>query len=232
MKHATAIAVGVGLTLVAGLVLYLDAQYPGTLSDRDNQIDLASRLGIVVLLIGSLIVMLRSERFSYVVRSFLVWGGLGLALIVGYSYWEEIAPVAQRVGGNLFPSEPRIVSPGTVALRAGTGRHFRAVAEVNGQRVQFLVDTGASDVALTKDDARRVGIDPNRLTYDVPYRTANGTSFGARVRLDRVKIGDIVVDDVAGHVADGELGQSLLGMSFLRRLSGFEVRGDEMILRQ
>jgi aspartyl protease family protein len=232
MKLGTAIAVGVALTLVAAIVLYLDAQYPGTLSDRDNQIDLVSRLTIVVLLIGSLIVMLRSERFSYVVRSFLVWGGLGLALVFGYSYWDEIAPVVQRVGGNVFPAEPRVVSPGTVALRAGTGRHFRAVAEVNGQRVQFLVDTGASDVALTKDDARRVGIDPDRLRYDLPYRTANGTSFGARVRLDRVKIGDIVVDDVAGSVAGGELGQSLLGMSFLRRLSAFEVRGDEMILRQ
>jgi aspartyl protease family protein len=232
MKHGVSIAVGVALTLLAGLVLYLDAQYPGTLSDRDNQIDLVSRLTIVVLLIGSLIVMLRSERFGTVVRSFLVWGGLGLALVVGYSYWEELAPVVQRVGGNLFPSEPRVVSPGTVALRAGTGRHFRAVAEVNGQRVQFMVDTGASDVALTKDDARRIGIDLDRLTYSQPYRTANGTSFGAPVRIDRIRIGDIVVDDVAGSVASGELGQSLLGMSFLRRLSGFEVRGDEMILRQ
>jgi aspartyl protease family protein len=232
MRNVLPIVVGIALALLAGLVLYLDAQYPGTLSDRDNQIDLVSRLAIVALMIGSLIVMLRSERFSYVVRSFLVWGGLGLALIVGYSYWEELAPIAQRVGGNLFPAEPRVLSPGTVALRTGTGRHFRAVAEVNGQRVQFLVDTGASDVALTRDDARRIGIDPNGLTYDVPYRTANGTSFGARVRIDRIKIGDIVIDDVAGSVASGELGQSLLGMSFLRRLTGFEVRGDEMILRQ
>jgi aspartyl protease family protein len=232
MRNKTTIAVGVVLTVVALLVLYLDSQYPGTLSDRDNQIDLASRLGIIVLLTGSLIVMLRSERFSSVVRSFLVWGGLALALIVGYSYWEEIAPVAQRVGGNLFPSEPRVVSPGTVALRAGTGRHFRAVAEVNGQRVQFLVDTGASDVALTKDDARRIGLDPDRLNYTQPYRTANGTSFGAPVRIDRIKIGDIVVDDVAGSVTSGELSQSLLGMTFLRRLSGFEVRGDELILRR
>jgi aspartyl protease family protein len=230
--NKTTIAVGVVLTVIAGLVLYMEGQYPGTLSDRDNQIDLVSRLTIVLLLIGSMTLMLRSQRFGYVLRSVLVWGGLGLALVVGYSYWEEIAPVAQRVGGNLFPSQPRIVSPGTVALRAGTGRHFRAVAEVNGQRVQFLVDTGASDVALTRDDARRIGIDPDRLDYTQPYRTANGTSFGAPVRIDRIKIGDIVVDDVAGSVAGGELGQSLLGMSFLRRLSGFEVRGEEMILRQ
>jgi aspartyl protease family protein len=232
MKLGFTLVVALTLTVVVALVLYLDAQYPGTLSDRENQIDLVSRLTIVVLLVGSLIMALRSERIGYVVRSFLVWGGLGLALIFGYSYWEELAPVARRVGSNLFPAEPRVVAPGTVALRAGSGRHFRAVAEVNGQRVQFLVDTGASDVALTRDDARRIGIDPDRLTYNLPYRTANGTSFGAPVQIDRITIGDITIDGVAGSVAQGKLGQSLLGMSFLRRLSGFEVRGDEMILRQ
>jgi aspartyl protease family protein len=161
-----------------------------------------------------------------------VWVGLGLLLVVGYSYREELEPVFRRVGGNLFPAEPRIVTPGTVALRAGTGRHFRAFAEMNGQRVQVLIDTGATDVALTKDDARRIGIDPETLSYTIPYRTANGTSFGAPVRIASIKIGDIIVDDVPGHVAAGDLGQSLLGMSFLRRLSSFEVRGDEMILRR
>jgi aspartyl protease family protein len=165
-------------------------------------------------------------------RSLLVWGGLGLILVVGYSYREELEPVFRRVGGNVFPAEPRVVAPGTVALRVGSDRHFRAVAEINGQRVQVLVDTGASDVALTKDDARRIGIDPARLIYNVPYRTANGTSFGARIELASVKVGDIIVDNVAASVADGELTHSLLGMSFLRRLSSFEVRGEEMVLRR
>jgi aspartyl protease family protein len=232
MKPGFAIVIAVALTLLVALVLYLDAQYPGTLGERDNQIDLVWKLTILVALSASLLVALRSERFSYVVRSLLVWTGLGLLLVVGYSYREELEPVFRRVGGNLFPAEPRIVSPGTVALRAGTGRHFRAFAEMNGQRVQVLIDTGASDVALTKDDARRIGLDPDTLSYTIPYRTANGTSFGAPVRIASIKIGDIIVDDVPGHVAAGDLGQSLLGMSFLRRLSSFEVRGDEMVLRR
>lgn len=232
MKPGFAIAIGLVFTAIVGLVFYLDSRYPGTLGNPDSQIELVSRLAIVALLVSSLILALRSERIGYVMRSLLVWLGLGLALLVGYSYWEDIAPVASRVGANLFPGEPRVVAPGTVALRADTGRHFRAVAEVNGQRVQFMVDTGASDVALTRDDARRIGIDPDRLTYNLPYRTANGTSFGAAVRIDRIRIGDITIDDVAASVAQGDLGQSLLGMSFLRRLSGYEVRGDEMILRR
>ena len=95
-----------------------------------------------------------------------------------------------------------------------------------------MIDTGASDVALTRADARRLGIDLERLSFDVPYSTANGTSFGARVRLDRVRIGEVVVENVAGSVVSGELDRSLLGMSFLRRLSGFEFRGNELVLRQ
>lgn len=232
MKPGSAIVLAVALTLLVALVVYLDAQYPGTLGERDNQIDLVWKLTVLVTATGSLVLALRSERLSSIAHSALVWVALGLALVVGYSYREELEPVIRRVGGNVFPSEPRIVAPGTVALRTGTGRHFRAVAEMNGERVQVLVDTGASDVALTKEDARRIGIDPATLSYTIPYRTANGTSFGAPVRIASIKIGDIVVDDVQGHVAAGELGQSLLGMSFLRRLSSFEVRGDEMILRR
>lgn len=232
MKTVYVLAAAIALTLLVALVVYLEAQYPGTLGDRDNQISLVWKLTVLVAVIASLVLALRHERIGYVVRSLLVWGGLGLALIVGYSYRDELEPVMRRVGGNVFPAEPRVVAPGTVALRAGSDRHFRALAEVNGERIQFLVDTGASDVALTKEDARRIGIDPDRLAYNIPYRTANGMAFGAPVRIASVKIGDIVLDDVAGHVANGDLGRSLLGMSFLRRLSSFEVRGEEMILRR
>lgn len=226
------LAVSLILTLTVGLVVYLNARYPGSLGDRDSQISLVSRLTILSLVVASLTVALRSVRLGAAIRAFLAWIGLGLALVAGYSYRDEIAPVIDRIGSALFPAEPRTIAPGTVALRASDGCHFRVVAEVNGQRVQFLVDTGASDVALTRSDARRIGIDPDRLTYNLPYHTASGVSFGAAVRFDRIAIGDIIVEDVAGHVAAGELGQSLLGMSFLGRLSGFEVRGDEMILRR
>jgi aspartyl protease family protein len=232
MKIGLGIAVALALTLIVALVLYLEAQYPGTLGDPDNRVSLVWRLTVLAGAVASLVVTLRSERIGTVLRSLLVWIGLGIVLVVGYSYREELEPVLRRVVGNVFPSEPRTIAPGTVALRASTGRHFRAVVEINGERVQVLVDTGASDVALTKEDARRVGFDPARLTYTTPYRTANGTSFGAPVRIGSIKLGDIVVDDVPGSVAQGDLGQSLLGMSFLRRLSSFEVRGDEMILRQ
>jgi aspartyl protease family protein len=229
MKPGALIAIT--LALVVALVVFLEAQFPGTLSVRENQVAIVWRLGVLVAIVASLAFTLRNQRLGAVVRAALAWIAIGLVLVVGYSYWEDLAPIVRRVGGNLAPAEPRALAPGLVALRAGTGGHFRAVALVNGQRVQFLVDTGASDVALTPDDARRAGIDVDRLVYDVPYRTANGVGYGARVRIGRIALGDVALDDVSGSVA-ANLGQSLLGMSFLRRLSGFEVRGNELILRQ
>ncbi len=226
------------LALTVGLVLFLNAQYPGTLSDDDNQIALIWKLAVLVPLLASVVVGLRAQRLGASLRAALVWVGLGLILVVGYSFRDELAPLARRVSGNLLPAEPAVLEAGVVSLRAGSGGQFRAVAEVNygggpAQRVQFLVDTGASDVALTRDDARRLGIAVDRLLYNIPYRTANGTAMGARVRLDRVRLGDIALDDVAGHVGGGDMGgTSLLGMSFLRRLGGFEFRGEEMILRR
>jgi len=228
---------GVLLALTVALVLFLEAQYPGTLADEDNRIDLVWKGVVLVALLASLVTMLRRERLGPVLRGALLWVGLGLLLVLGYSFKDDLAPLTRRITGSLLPAEPVSLSPGVVSLRASSGGHFRAAAELARgggawQRVTFLVDTGASDVALTRDDARRLGIDVDRLTYNVPYRTANGTSFGARIRIDRLRIGDITVEGVAGSVMQGELSQSLLGMSFLRRLSGFEFRGSEMILRQ
>lgn len=227
----------VTIVLTVALVLFLDRQYPGVLSNDDNQIDLIWKLAVLGALTGSLMVGLRRERLGAIARSLLVWVILGLALVAGYSFKDELAPVWRRMAGSLSPAEPVSVSPGVVTLRASTGGQFRAAADVAQgggawQRVVFLVDTGASDVALSRDDAKRLGIDVGRLTYNIPYRTANGTGMGARVRLDRVRLGDITVEGVAGSVVQGDLDQSLLGMSFLRRLSGFEIRGDEMVLRE
>jgi aspartyl protease family protein len=133
----------------------------------------------------------------------------------------------------LMPLDPRPMQPGVIALRTDSSGHFRTTAEINGHSVVCLVDTGASDVTLPAADARRVGFDPDTLNYNVPYRTANGSVFGARIRLARVKVGDITFDGVAGSVVkDGRLDQCLLGMSFLNRLAGYEVRGRELILRE
>jgi aspartyl protease family protein len=113
----------------------------------------------------------------------------------------------------------------------GTDGQFWADGEVNGRPVRFLVDTGATTVALTQADARSLGLDPELLNYSYVMMTANGPERAAPVRLDEVAVGNVKVMDVQAFVAQGGLGTSLLGMSYLGRLSKVEQTPDSMVLR-
>lgn len=110
--------------------------------------------------------------------------------------------------------------------------HFRADAIVAGGAVEVLVDTGASIVLLTWEDAVNTGIDLKALTFDLPVLTANGQSFVAGITLDTVAIGNVEVHNVRAAVAQpGQLHASLLGMSFLGEIEEAVIRKDALILR-
>jgi aspartyl protease family protein len=109
--------------------------------------------------------------------------------------------------------------------------HFWAEANVNGRHVRFLVDTGATAVALTGDDAKRVGLDPSALTYDRSVSTAAGMSRAALVTLDYVSVSGARVEHVPALVLQSGLTTSLLGMTYLGRLSKFEATQSALILR-
>ena len=115
--------------------------------------------------------------------------------------------------------------------RAAINGEFAVAAKVNGARVTFLFDTGASVVVLTAADARRAGIDTRGLDFDVPVTTANGAAMAAEVRLDSIEVGPIVMRNVRALVArPGALEESLLGMSFLERLKSYAVERGRLIL--
>ena len=109
--------------------------------------------------------------------------------------------------------------------------HYWAQADVDGHDVRFLVDTGATAVALTADDARRLGIEPNSLNYSYTIMTANGPSRAAAVKLSAISVGGARVEGVDAFVIDHGLETSLLGMTFLGRLSKFEATQSNLILR-
>ena len=108
--------------------------------------------------------------------------------------------------------------------------HFWADAQVDGQAVHFLIDTGASSVFLTPQDAVRLGLDPGSLVYDQTVRTVGGDSQGARVKLGSVSVNGVRVADVDALVIDRGLPSSLLGMTYLGRLSGFEATPTSLVL--
>ena len=117
-------------------------------------------------------------------------------------------------------------------LKASDGGHFVVSANINGTSVTVLVDTGATAVALSYQDASDVGLRPGSLDYDVPVSTANGIAKAARVKIDRISIDGIEVEDVEGLVLpEGALRGTLLGMSFLSRLDSFKVEDGVLFLR-
>ncbi len=117
----------------------------------------------------------------------------------------------------------------SVTLTADTRGHFITDGQINGGQVRFLVDTGATSIALSAADARRLGID-YRSGQQGLMGTANGTATAYRVRLDSVRIGDIVVNNVEGAVLEGsQMPVALLGMTFLNRME-MRREGQTMIL--
>lgn len=118
---------------------------------------------------------------------------------------------------------------GGAVMKAGDG-HFWADGEVNGARVRFLVDTGATAVSLSMADAQRLGIDTSKLNYDYNVITADGRTRAASVKLASVAIAGAKVRDVDALVIEKGLENSLLGMSYLGRLSRFEATPNSLIL--
>jgi aspartyl protease family protein len=130
-------------------------------------------------------------------------------------------------------STPSSSDPDSVEVPRDDGGHFRVEGSVDGRTLNFLVDTGATVIALTADDAAQLGIHPAADDYTVIMRTANGIIRAAPTTLGMVEIGDIMVHDVSAVVMpEGALSENLLGMSFLSRLHHFDYSDGKMVLEQ
>jgi aspartyl protease family protein len=176
-------------------------------------------------------------RAAAFVRDAVTWVALGLGLVTLYAYKDHLIPIAARVAGELVPGTAMTFEESAnglteVKIRRRLDGHFFAAVDINGESVTMIVDTGASSIVLRPEDAKKVGIDPDGLTYKVPVLTANGRTVAARVRLGKVSIGPLDRQNVDALVAKpGALTQSLLGMSFLSRLRSYEFSGDFLTLR-
>jgi len=175
-------------------------------------------------------------------RAELALGMVCLAgAFVGVKYIDRVHPPAEQEQTTLAAAttpQSAANSPyqagwnREVRVPAGYDRQFRITAAVNRQATNFLIDTGASYVALRESDARRAGIYPKSTDYTSPVSTANGITKAARVRIDQIEIDGLLVRQVDTFILpDNQLGMNLLGMSFLSELESVEARGNEMILR-
>jgi aspartyl protease family protein len=144
----------------------------------------------------------------------------------------EAAPLRQAESAAApSPSDAAPATGQAASVVKADDGHYWAEATVNGQEVRFLVDTGASAVALTPEDALRLGFDPHSLDYAFTVTTASGQARAAEIKLSRVAVAGAEVDDVDAYVIENGLQTSLLGMTYLGRLSQFEATKTALILR-
>lgn len=203
-----------------------------------------------VVYFGGFLVLLLAGVFGRRLRGFpsswgialgqiAIWLAVALVILGGYTHRAEIRQVASRILGELDPALGRSIADqgdatggATMLFTVADDGQFHIQATVNGTAVRFIVDTGASDVMLSTGDARRLGFDPGSLSYTRSYQTANGRTMGAPVTLNSVDIGPIHMTEVAASVLENPTDMSLLGMSFLSRLKGYQVQGSNLILTQ
>lgn len=176
------------------------------------------------------------------------WLFAAACMVVSIVYFNEIRVVTSALLGLPPPgaeqqvartSEPEPApaastgSSGTVELRADSLGHFMTAASVNGSSIDVMVDTGASIVAFTYEDAERAGIFVRPADFTHRVSTANGQAKVAPVMVSSISIGDITVRNVRAAVSEpGKLNKTLLGMTFLGRLSRAEMRRGRLILEE
>ena len=138
-------------------------------------------------------------------RHAAVWLALAAVVAIGYSYRFELTDLVDRLGGEIVPYAAVTTEDGAVRVRAHRDGHFYIDSRVNGQDVRFLVDTGASVVALSPDDAERIGFDRTRLNFSQRLHTAGGVGRAAPVVIRTLELGDIRLTNVRAVVNGGTL---------------------------
>lgn len=220
--------------LLAGALFALMTQDAGTLIlglTPDRFADLAFYAAIAVALTGTLAAQFRGQWWRGV-QALAVWGMLLVGFATIYSYRFELAVVADRVLTELMPGRVLASKPGEATVVRRRDGHFIVDADTNGARLTFIFDTGASSVVIRAEDAARIGVKTEGLTYDVPVFTANGRALAADARIPALSVGGITERNVRALISKpGSLRENLLGQSFLERLSSYTVENNKLVMR-
>ena len=159
----------------------------------------------------------RSARFA------LTWGFIFLGLVAAAGLWSETRSA-------LTPATPTTLPDGRIEIPVAADGHYHLIAEVNGVPVRFIVDTGASQIVLTERDAQRIGLKPADLVFSGRASTANGEVRTAPVRLARFEVAGFAEAGLRAVVSQGEMGASLLGMSYLSARAQVSFEAGRMVI--
>lgn len=187
----------------------------------DNLASLAY-LGLLGAAIAGWFLLQNRDRLGQLAQQAVVWALIFVGVIAAAGLWSDIRD-------DVVPRQTMVGAEGIEVPQARDG-HYYLTLEINGEPIDFVVDTGATDMVLGRNDARRAGIDPEDLVYMGSAATANGTVRTARVTLDSVALGSIEDEGLSAVVTDGDLTGSLLGMGYLRLFGRIEIENGRLML--
>jgi aspartyl protease family protein len=219
------------VAVVIGVIALAASAAPGALNDSDKLPRLIYLGIILAALTGGLAARLQAKPGT-VLAQIGTWGVIFAALILIYSYRDQFGSLGDRFTAELVPARGEQTGPDSIAFSVEADGHYHVYGAVNGTNIRFLVDSGASDIVLSPEDARMLGIQPEQLSYTLMAQTANGTVRGAPLRIKTLKVGPIEMHDVPATVNEAEMPVSLLGMEFLRRLKSWGVQNGRLTFQQ
>ena len=190
-----------------------------------DSFDTAELIYLVVLLamVGGWFFMQSREGLNRTLQYAAIWAMIFIGGAAAVGLWNDISRDTRQTQISVSGSNQIIVP------RARDG-HYYLTLDINDAAIDFVVDTGASEMVLSQADAARAGLDPDSLAYLGRAATANGETRTAFVRLDEVRLGGVVDQDVPAVVNQGEMEGSLLGMGYLQRWGRIEIAEGELIL--
>lgn len=213
------------VALLAGLLIYLNNTFD-VLSVKDDYGQIVYEI-LIVLLVGA---TLASGKIWPKIKYLAIWFAIFVFLMIGYSYRHELSRVKDKVTAEFMPAKGFQQKPNTVSFPVSSDGHYYIQAEVNGVRILFLADTGATHIVLSPRDAVKLGLEPETLKFDRYYETANGLVRGSSIRISDFTVGSIHLTDIGASVNEAAMRNSLLGMTFFKQLKGYEVRDSVLTL--
>ena len=180
-------------------------------------------LALLGTVIAGYVLLAHRQSLGRAMRQMGLWALIFLGVIAAYGLWADIQ-------GTVMPRQSVFAEQGRVEIPLAPDGHYHMTLGINGTPVRFVVDTGASDLVLSREDAARVGLAPEELAFIGAARTANGMVQTARVWLDEVKLGPLQDRHVPALVNGGEMTGSLLGMAYLNRFSEVSFGNGRMVL--
>lgn len=183
----------------------------------------AAYLILLLVAVGGWLVTANRGQLGKMAQQVAIWGFIFLGIVAAFGLWNDIRD-------DVAPRAAVLDQGGRIEIPRGPDGHYRLTLALNGTPVDFIVDTGASDLVLSQADAARIGLNPADLAFTGEATTANGVVPTARTRIDSVELGGHVETGVPASVTGGEMTGSLLGMSYLERFARIEIVGGRMVL--